>query len=165
MTRLVAVRPAVVADTGFLLAWRNDPGVRRWSRSSQPIDPVEHVHWLRQALADPDRHVLVICRAQDDVPVATTRYDLLRDEGGNSRARWEISITVAPQMRGRGVGGATLRASDAWLLAAEPHVTEILAYVRPDNEGSRHLFERSGYRAASSAEPELDCFVRRWEGR
>jgi RimJ/RimL family protein N-acetyltransferase len=133
--------------------------VRAWSRSSEPIDSDSHAEWLRQSLADPDRHVLIVARAADGLPVATTRYDVRTANG--SRARWEVSIVVAPEMRGRGFGNATLQASDAWLLATEPEAAEIIAWVRPANISSRTLFERNGYRAAEPAEAGLERFVRR----
>jgi RimJ/RimL family protein N-acetyltransferase len=132
--------------------------VRAWSRSSEPIDSCSHADWLRRSLADPDRHVLIVARAADGLPVATTRYDVRTADG--SRARWEISIAVAPEMRGRGFGNATLQVSDSWLLATEPGAAEIVAWVRTANVGSRTLFERNGYRAADRAEDGLECFVR-----
>jgi len=156
----VRVRPATEDDAALLLAWRNDPDVRGWSRSSAEIDPAAHAEWLRGTLARPDRHLLVVETDPDGVPVGTVRYDRLAEEG-----RWEVSISVAADMRGRGVGGAVLRGADDWLSAAEPGAVEIVAHVRPANTGSRRLFERNGYRATASAEPDMDCFVRRWQGR
>jgi len=162
---LVVVRPATAADADLLLRWRNDPAVRARSRSSAPIDRASHDAGLRRSLADPDRHILIV-HAADGLAVGTTRYDV-RTAGGSpgSRARWEISIAIAQEVRGRGFGSAALRASDAWLLAAEPGTTEIVAFVRPSNTGSRRLFEHHGYRAVPSPEPDMDCRVRRWEGR
>ena len=159
----VAVRPAVAGDADLLLGWRNDPGVRGWSRSSEPIDRESHAAWLRRSLTDADRHILIVSAVADGVAVGTTRYDVRSADG--SRTRWEISIAVAPEMRGRGFGDATLRASDAWLLATEPAAAEIVAWIRPANAGSRRLFERNGYGATPSEEPDLDCYVRRWERR
>ena len=159
----VRVRPATQEDAELLHRWRNDPEVRGLSRSSDPIALDTHAAWLRASLASPDRHLLLV-EAEDGTPVGTTRYDLLSpgDDGGGARTRWEVSITVALEMRGRGMGSSTLQASDAWLREAEPATTEIVALVRPENTGSRHLFERNGYGAVSSAEPDMHCFVRLW---
>ena len=160
----VRVRPATEDDAVLLHTWRNDPVVRSLSRSTDPIPLDGHAAWLRSSLADPDRHLLVVeTAAPEGTPVATTRYDLLPGtltDGAGSRARWEVSITVAPEMRGRGLGSATLQASDAWLAATEPGAREIEAWVRASNAGSRRLFERNGYRARESEDPEMDCFVR-----
>ena len=161
------VRRATQDDAVLLHTWRNDPAVRSLSRSSDPIDLATHAAWLERSLADPGRHLLVVeTTGAEPVPVATTRYDLLADGvPATARTRWEVSITVAPEMRGRGLGSATLQASDAWLRSAEPGTTEIVAFVRPSNTGSRRLFERNGYRATPSPEQDMDCFVRPWEGR
>jgi UDP-2,4-diacetamido-2,4,6-trideoxy-beta-L-altropyranose hydrolase len=156
----VRVRPATEDDAVLLHTWRNDPVVRSLSRSTDPIPLDAHAAWMRASLAARDRHLLVVeTSGPDATPVATTRYDLLADDSG-SRARWEVSITVAPEMRGRGLGSATLQASDAWLAATEPAVREIEAWVRSSNSGSRRLFERNGYRGVESDDPEMDCFVR-----
>jgi RimJ/RimL family protein N-acetyltransferase len=161
------VRPATQRDAVLLHTWRNDPEVRSLSRSSDPIDLATHAAWLERSLADASRHLLVVETADPEpVPVGTTRYDLVSGGGPDAaRTRWEVSITVAPEMRGRGLGSATLQASDAWLASAEPATSEIVAFVRPANAGSRRLFERNGYRATPSAEPDMDCFVRLWAGR
>ena len=152
------VRPATEDDAQLLLDWRNDPEARSRSRSSDVIDLEGHLAWLRATLASPDRHLLVVETAEG-TPVATTRYDRLAPDGGD---RWEVSISVAPGMRGRGLGGATLQASDAWLRGAEPAAGAVVAHVRPDNTSSRRLFLRSGYSPAPSDEPDMDRFVRHW---
>lgn len=157
------VRPATVDDAQLLLDWRNDPEARSRSRSSDVIDLEDHLAWLRATLASPDRHLLVVETAEG-TPVATTRYDRLAPagDGDDPGDRWEVSISVAPGMRGRGLGGATLRDSDEWLRGAEPAAGAVVAHVRPDNTSSRRLFVRSGYSPAPSDEPDMDRFVRHW---
>jgi RimJ/RimL family protein N-acetyltransferase len=158
----VRVRRARQDDAALLLSWRNDPEVRGRSRSTDEIDPDAHAEWLRRTLASPDRHLLVVETDPDGTPVGTVRYDRLAASTTDpDRERWEISISVASAMRGRGAGSATVRSGDAWLLATEADAREIVAHVRPDNADSRRLFERNGYVAATSAEPDMDCFVRR----
>jgi RimJ/RimL family protein N-acetyltransferase len=156
MTDELRVRPAAEDDAELLLAWRNDPEARRWSRSSEAIDLPTHRAWLLRTLASPDRHLLVLEQA-DGTPVATTRYDRLEADA----AAWEVSISVGPDVRGRGLGGATLRASDRWLLDAEPAAERIVAHVRPENDASRRLFERNGYAGVPSGEPGMLRFERR----
>jgi RimJ/RimL family protein N-acetyltransferase len=154
------VRTATTDDARLLLDWRNDPEARSRSRSDDVIDLDSHLAWLERTLASPDRHLLVV-ETDEGTPVATTRYDRLAPAPDGTE-RWEVSISVAPGMRGRGLGGATLRASDEWLRAAEPGVAAVVAHVRPDNTSSRRLFLRSGYRPAPSEEPDMDRFVRHW---
>lgn len=157
---VLQVRPATPGDAVLLHTWRNDPVVRSLSRSTDPISLDTHATWLRSSLASPDRHLLVVETPGDATPTATIRYDLLPQQAG-SRERWEVSITVAPDRRGRGLGLAALSASDAWLVAREPATSEIVAYVRRSHLGSLRLFERTGYRPIASDDPDLACLVRR----
>ncbi len=151
------VRPATQDDAHLLLKWRNDPEVRRRSRNGDVIHLDAHRAWLNRVLEDDGRHLLIV-ESADGLPVATARYDRL--EGSTAAGvRWEISISVDPLMRGRGVGCTALRMSDEWLRLAEPDTWEIVAFVQPDNPGSRRLFLRAGYHETSSVESDMDQFV------
>ncbi len=93
-------------------------------------------------------------RADGDEPVGTVRWD---DEGAGE---WEVSITVAPSARGRGLAGPALTAAQDWLaghLPAPP--SALLAVVHEDNTASRRLFLRAGY--APDLPPD-DAGFERW---
>jgi RimJ/RimL family protein N-acetyltransferase len=135
----VALRPATEADAGRLLAWRNDPDTRGWSRDTAEVPLADHVSWLRGVLASPDRVVLIAESA--GVPVGTVRFDRLGE------GRWEVSITVAPAHRGRGLAADMLAAGEE-TLRRRGRVHAVLATVHRDNVASRALFSRAGYGAA-----------------
>ncbi|MDQ4116552.1 MAG: bifunctional UDP-2,4-diacetamido-2,4,6-trideoxy-beta-L-altropyranose hydrolase/GNAT family N-acetyltransferase, partial [Actinomycetota bacterium] len=101
--RTLTTRPATTADADMLLAWRNDPETRRWSRTPAPVHAVEHRAWLERSLASGDRMLLVVEDACG--PVGTVRWD--RGPHG-----WEVSITVAPERRGAGLAGPVLAAAE-----------------------------------------------------
>ncbi|WP_326567647.1 GNAT family N-acetyltransferase [Amycolatopsis rhabdoformis] len=139
----LAAREATDADAELLLAWRNDPRTRQASRSSGVIDLADHLRWLRGVLASPDRVLLVV--SEDAGPVGTVRFD--REAPGE----WEVSITLAPESRGRGLSRAVLAEGERWLSEShEVHV--VLAAVHEDNAASAALFERSGYVESAPAE-------------
>ncbi|MEV8606397.1 GNAT family N-acetyltransferase [Amycolatopsis sp. NPDC051373] len=142
MSRLAA-REATEADAELLLAWRNDPRTREASRSSGVIELAEHLRWLRGVLASPDRLLLVV--SDDDGPVGTVRFD--RERPGE----WEVSITLAPASRGRGLSRAVLTLGERVLIEREM-VSAILAAVHQDNAASAALFERAGYVESAPAE-------------
>jgi RimJ/RimL family protein N-acetyltransferase len=132
------VRDATEDDFDLLLAWRNDPETRAWSRATEPVAVDEHRAWLSTVLTNGDRRLLVA--EQDRVPVGTVRFDRV---GG----RWEVSITVAPEVRGR-------RLAVPILLAAERvlgHAT-VRACVHRDNAASLALFRRAGYQDEQPAD-------------
>lgn len=134
---MLIVRAAAETDAELLLAWRNDPETRRWSRNGDPVDPADHRAWLRRVLGDDRRMLLVV---EDDAgPVGTARWD---DEGGDT---WEVSVTVAPGRRGGGLAGPMLGEAERVLLERAGPVTA-LAVVHQDNAASVRLFTRSGYR-------------------
>jgi RimJ/RimL family protein N-acetyltransferase len=134
-----SVRPATEADSALLLAWRNDPETRAWSRTTDPVAPADHQAWLERSLRNPDRRLLVA--EQDHKPVGTVRFD--RDG-----RHWEVSITVAPEARGRKLAVPILLAAERVL---EPHVT-VRACVHRDNAASRSLFRRAGYQEEQAAD-------------
>lgn len=121
----------------MLLAWRNDPETRRWSRTTDSVTFDEHRAWLGRVLADPSRLLLV---AEDDSgPVGTVRWD---DEGGRL---WEVSVTVAPERRGVGLAGLLLAAGERALRDRVVLPVTLLAVVHEDNAASNRLFSRAGY--------------------
>lgn len=128
-----AVRPATDADAELLLAWRNDEETRAWSRTPDPVDPAGHRAWLARVLADPDRRLYVA--EHDGRPVGTVRFD--RDGDG----AWEVSITVAPEHRDRGLARRILAAGEHALGDG----VSIVANVHRDNAASRALFRKAGY--------------------
>jgi RimJ/RimL family protein N-acetyltransferase len=141
-------RDATEADAEQLLAWRNDPRTRSASRTSDVIALEDHVRWLRGVLVSPDRLLLVV--ESDGEAVGTVRFD--REQAGE----WEVSITLAPASRGRGLARAVLTEGER-VLAERHGVQAILAAVHEDNAASAALFERAGYRESA---PAADGF--RW---
>ncbi len=131
----LVARAANVDDGRRLFEWRNDPEVRSGSRSRGEIDWRSHTDWLSRSLRNPDRRLLIV--ESDGVPVATCRWDR------RSADEWEISITVAPESRGRGLAASVLQAAER-ALAAQPPM-RMVATVHGDNVASRRLFERAGY--------------------
>jgi RimJ/RimL family protein N-acetyltransferase len=140
-----AIRTVTMDDAELLLAWRNDEETRQMSRRVDRIGPNEHHAWLASALEDPDR--LLALFLIDDEPVASVRYDRQAPDA-------EVSITVAPDRRGRGVASLALRAAESALRQEWPHVEALVAIVHVTNAPSRRLFERDGY--------QLDARDGRW---
>jgi spore coat polysaccharide biosynthesis predicted glycosyltransferase SpsG/RimJ/RimL family protein N-acetyltransferase len=129
-------RAATVTDAELLHGWRNDEATRRWSRSSEPVPWVDHLLWLEGSLAREDRLLLVI--EQAGVAVGTVRWD--REDDGS----WEVSITVAPEHRGRRLAGPILRAGEEELRSRRGAIT-VRAAVHRRNAASERLFRAAGY--------------------
>lgn len=133
-------RPATMDDARCLWEWRNDPLTRAMSVNTEPVAWEDHLAWLRDSIADPNRQLSVY--ELDGVPIGTTRLD---HEGDAAR----YSIAVAPEHRGRAVARR--------LYALGLPSCRTIALVKPDNEPARRLL-RCGFSLVSGGED-----LERWE--
>ena len=130
-------REATMADADLLLAWRNDPGTRSASRSTELISLEDHRKWLLAVLDDPARLLLLGVNPQG-MPVGTVRFDALGADV------YEVSVTVAPECRGEGWAVPLLLAAEGALRSRSPGC-HIRAFIRDDNHPSRAAFAKAGY--------------------
>lgn len=136
---MIRVRPADAEDGDLLLAWANDPLTRAAGFQRRPIEPDEHRAWLAERLGSAATRFFIGLAGEE--PIGQVRLEL--DEDGAA----EVSIAVAPEARGRGVGRLLLEAGlDA--VRADPSfaVAVFVARVRPENQASLRLFGGAGFR-------------------
>jgi spore coat polysaccharide biosynthesis protein SpsF len=132
---VLVLRPAFAADAAFMLACRNDPDAVRHSMSARPVDVVDHAVWFAAHLEDPATPIWI--GEVDEKRIGTVRLTVRSGVA-------EIGLAVDPGRRGRGHGGALLRA----LLdetRADQQVVELVARVHPENVASMRAFERVGF--------------------
>lgn len=132
----LAVRPAVLADSLDVLAWRNDPHTRAMSRNQDEVDAAAHQAWFERALSDPRRALLI--GEIDGAKVGMVRID--RGE------ETEVSINLNPAHRGRGLAYALL--TQALASVRE----DVWAEIRDGNAASLRLFERAGFELQSTTD-------------
>jgi len=129
MSERMKLRPVTIEDADLLLEWRNDPQTRMASHNTEEVKRDEHISWLTRSLDNPSRRLFIA--EEDGVPVGTVRADY-------SDGVYELSWTVAPNARGRGVGKRMVA-----LLANQ--ITEpIRAEVKVGNEASIRIAEYAG---------------------
>lgn len=145
----VIARPAALKDSSLMLRWRNDPQTRKVSRSSESISWDNHTRWYERALGDQARELYIVERG--GAPVGTVRFDARSDSvvpNVDTTARlpeeWEVSITLAPEVRGHGLSLAVLTAGEKAFALHHPNAA-IVAAILPDNQPSQRLFARAGY--------------------
>ena len=127
----VTLRLATANDEALLLRWRNDPATVRACVSAAPVSSLTHKAWLANLLKDPSRRLYMACC--DGTPAGTVRVDLL--DGGAA----ELSWTVAPEMRGRGVGKAMVKMALKYLNAT------VAAKIRHGNKASERIALSAGF--------------------
>jgi RimJ/RimL family protein N-acetyltransferase len=144
---MLELRPARHEDSRLLLDWRNDPNVRAASFSTQEISRESHDAWLARKLEDPDCALLIV--EMDGNPLGYVRLDRLnRDEA-------EISIALAPEARGRGIGRDALRLATS-SAARSLGVKTVRARVRGANSASLTAFRAAGFSTAGGNEEVID---------
>ncbi|WP_052207592.1 bifunctional UDP-2,4-diacetamido-2,4,6-trideoxy-beta-L-altropyranose hydrolase/GNAT family N-acetyltransferase [Sinomonas humi] len=132
----VSVRPATLSDAAQLFHWRNDPSVRAASRSTGELQWDGHVAWLERALQRPD--VVLLLAEAEGLAAGTVRFDAHGDRD------WEVSITLAPPARGRGIARTILNKAEERFRRDHPEAT-LHAVMRTSNEPSYRLFVGAGY--------------------
>lgn len=151
----IRVRPARLADADLLLAWANDPLTRAAGFHPRPIASAEHRAWLAERLASPSTRLYVGLAGEE--PIGLVRME--RDD----QAVVEVSISVAPAARGRGLGRRLLSAGlDAARTDPAFPLASFVARVRPDNAASLRLFVGADFREAGKTQVGgEDCVILR----
>lgn len=125
----IRLRPATLQDAEMLLEWRNDPETRNASHNTAEIQREEHISWLTKTLNNLSRRLFIA--EENGLPVGTARVDF-------SNGVYELSWTVAPNARGRGVAKRMVS-----LLASQ--ISEpIRAEVKSGNLASARIAEYAG---------------------
>ena len=125
---MITKRKVTLDDADMLLSWKNEEDTRKNSIvSDAKIDIVDHVHWLRKTLANPDIEFYIIL--DDNKAVGDVRINPWEGER-------EISIRMDKQYRGRGL------ATQIIALFRGP----LVAKIRAHNVASMRVFIANGYR-------------------
>jgi RimJ/RimL family protein N-acetyltransferase len=131
---VVTLRPAAPQDAALLYAWRVDADTARQSVAPPPTSLDDHRAWLEAQLRDPRVALYVGYDDERRVEVGTLRID--RHAGDEI----ELSITVAPEQRGRGYSHDLIACG---IRAAAGN--RIVARVKPDNVRSLRAFRALGF--------------------
>ncbi len=138
ISRLVHVREAKISDAKVVWEWRHAGGATQFYKSDSVVPYQEHLEWFSDALGDTQRLMLII--EFEGSAAAHIRFDL----NGKARRTATISISIAPELRGRGLAQAFLIAGMDF--AASKGFREICALVHRQNIASFKLFGSCGFR-------------------
>jgi len=145
----LVIREATLDDAEFLLAWRNDPDARANSLSSGEIDAATHMRWFSDRLADRSRCRIYVAE-REGARVGQLRVDVSPEGHG------VVSVTVAPDARGSGVGTELIR-NGTLRAASDLALGRIDAIVKHGNTPSLRAFAAAGY--GGDASPAADGLV------
>lgn len=137
----VTLRRATQKDVETAYLWRNAESTRRFFRDPSPVNWSVHVEWWSQTLERPNRHLLIGVVGSCDIGVV--RFDLVQPD------EVEVSLYLAPELTGLGLGSALLRAARYWVSSQLSQVRQVRADVDPGNSKSARAFEAAGYSLSS----------------
>jgi RimJ/RimL family protein N-acetyltransferase len=150
----VRIRPATSADSVEVLRWRNDLDSRMNSRDSETISLETHEVWFEKVLSNPEQ-VLLIGEDTDGRPMGQVRFDRM----GIEPLSYELSITLAPEARGRGLALELLTAAEVCFLDTRGSL-QLRAFVNNGNKVSERLFLGSGYSIESLVDTSGQWWVK-----
>ena len=149
---MISVRPAVPADARDLFEWRNDSATRSASLDREAVRWEDHLSWFERSLASASRRIFL---AEDDgVAIGMVRFD-----NDDATGTIEVSINLAPAVRGTGRSGAVLAAGIAALTATRPQAV-LTARIRDDNLPSIRLFAAAGFHLREASVDGVGSYVR-----
>ena len=124
----ITIRRAKLSDRDQLLEWRNDLDTRIACRDQGLVSQQRHHEWFGKVLEDPSRQLMMV--EFENQPAGMLRLDL-----GHQN---ELSWTVSPDFRGRGIGSAMVK-----LLTGSVDC-EVVAHVREENLASIRIAQTAG---------------------
>ncbi|WP_082143979.1 UDP-2,4-diacetamido-2,4,6-trideoxy-beta-L-altropyranose hydrolase [Nitratireductor soli] len=139
----LVIRPAELGDETLLLEWANDPATRRNAFNLKPISADDYRNWFRARLQDTASCVFYIAETELGFPVGQIRFD-------QKEPSWEISYSIGPAYRGRGLGRKMLATAIERALQDLGNV-QLLGQVKPDNLASQGIFDSLGFSLQSHA--------------
>lgn len=131
----VTLRLAQPEDSHRVWTWRNDQETRQASFDSAMIPLHLHEVWFRESLRRADRRIYIVLA--DETESGMVRLDISGREA-------EVSINLAPEWRGRGVGTLALRAL-AEQAFGSLELESLVALVKAGNMTSRAVFRAAGF--------------------
>lgn len=144
----LALRAATRDDGDALLAWRNDASARAASFDTQPIAASAHHAWLADRIHSESHRIWIgLLRG---VAVGVVRFAIDAETA-------TISVVVAPEHRGGGIGTRLIAAGCA-RLAAELGARSVEAWIRPGNDASEAAFRAAGFRVKPVADSDRICY-------
>lgn len=143
----LSARLACLDDELLLLTWANDSVVRQNAFCSDPITPQIHRVWFYKRLRDQENCQIFILETVTGMPIGQVRFERSDDA-------WEISYSLAAEVRGRGLGSRLLQSA---ILAFRKSRKDGLVFgrVKPGNLASRKVFENLGFAASTAKGGEV----------
>jgi len=127
---------ATIDDMKAVFDLSNDEQVRVNSFNTEKIKWENHQNWFKNKLNDKN-FVFYLVKTFDNNLIAQVRFDISSDEA-------DISISIAPDFRGKGYGSKILKKASNKIIK-DSKIKKINAFVKTKNIASQKVFEKAGY--------------------
>ncbi len=138
------VRPAASADAGAILALHRKVAVVRGGLAREP-DEVTADYVAQAMAAAADGGVNLVAVEASGVLCGELHVERMK-VGIFAHVLTELTVAVAPDWQGRGVGSALFRALIETARNLTPPVRRIELWTGANNLGAQRLYERMGFR-------------------
>ncbi|OJJ19305.1 UDP-2,4-diacetamido-2,4,6-trideoxy-beta-L-altropyranose hydrolase [marine bacterium AO1-C] len=135
----IEISKASAQDIHLYFEWANDPATRKNAINTDPIPFENHQKWFQAKLQSPDTILYKFSQNGDNI--GQVRFDLVDEH-------LEIDYSIAPQLRGHGLGETILQLALKTLIEekkSQPKIQKIIALVKPENISSKTIFERLNF--------------------
>ncbi|OGT32150.1 MAG: hypothetical protein A3E87_05010 [Gammaproteobacteria bacterium RIFCSPHIGHO2_12_FULL_35_23] len=129
-------KKAEMTDAELLFAWRNNIKARQYSFNKTELEYTEHIEWLKNSLANKNRHILII--ENDELKIGVLRIDIIND-------KLEVSIYLNPELYGQGYGAKILEMGIEYAKENFPEADELEGKIMIDNVASQKVFLKAGF--------------------
>ena len=132
------VRFAVKEDCNDIFKWRNDKYSVKMFRTSKSVTLQEHKRWFNKILLNKTNKYLFICLNKKNEKIGVVRFDIKNNDA-------EISINIAPEMRGKGLGTKCLIETIIYSQKHLSNVAFLIAKIKNINKASQKIFLSAGF--------------------
>jgi len=136
----IYLRPADMDNAEIMLKWQIHPSTRKYARNSKPPTHEEHIDWLSKRINNSDCIFNMIFFGEE--PAGVLRFDRMSLEPN----KFEVSILVSPEYRGKGIASSALRLGRKMFPNLDFH-----AEVHSENKASHDLFSGAGFSFSGNA--------------
>ena len=137
---MIFLRPVNKGDIELLFEWANDTEVREMAVNSEGIVWEDHQGWFNKKLTDTGTRIFILTDGAQNL--GQIRFD-------KSEEGWTIDYSIGKEFRKKGLGSEIIR------LGIETMQGEkFIAFVKPQNMFSIHVFEKQGFNCEGETEKE-----------
>ena len=150
------IRRARIDDLSDLFSWRNESHARKMFRNQAEVSLEEHSRWLLEKLQDKESFIFI------GEEMGLGKVGVCRIQKSLTSMDYEISVVIAKELRGRGMGHKLIRLgiSTFWLEIKSP----IIAWVHRTNFVSAALFTNLGFSAIGVKQGDFAAYRLEFEG-